>query len=142
MTVADHQNGPASSTWLGVNRALCDYLDAVDGADFERLAVLLERATVILPTGRITGGASIREVYQRVQPVPDEDGRRRTKHHLTNLVVSEPEEDGSVVADAYYLVLEATPDGPRVQKTGRFRDRLERQDGGWAIREHRVIPDF
>lgn len=140
--MTESRNGPAPSAWLGVNRALCDYLDAVDGADFDRLADLLEHATVILPTGRITGGAAIREAYQRVQPVPDEDGRRRTKHHLTNLVVAEPEEDGSVVADAYYFVLEATPDGPRVQKTGRFQDRLERQDDGWAVREHRVIPDF
>lgn len=137
-----HSDGAIPNTWLGVNQALCDYLDGVDSADFDRLEDLLEHATVVLPTGEITGGAAIRETYQRIQPVPDEDGRRRTKHHLTNLVVSEPEEDGSVVADAYYLVLEVAPDGPRVQKTGRFRDRLERQDNGWAIREHRIIPDF
>lgn len=138
MTVIDHQ----ASTWLGAHRALCDYLDAVDGADLDRLAALLENATVILPVGTITGGAAIREAYQRIQPTPDEDGRRRTKHHLTNLTVDEPGEDGSVIADAYYLVLEATADGPRVQKTGRFRDRLEHTDGRWVIREHRVLPDF
>lgn len=134
--------GDAPSTWVGAQEALCDYLDAVDSGDFDRLADLLEYATVILPTGTITGGAAIGAAYQRIQPVPDDEGRRRTKHHLTNLVVSEPQDDGSVVADAYYFVLEATPEGPRVQKTGRFRDRLEPADGRWVIREHRVLPDF
>ncbi|QDO89344.1 hypothetical protein FNH13_14230 [Ornithinimicrobium ciconiae] len=142
MTVAGHAPGGDSTTWQAVHRALCDYLDAVDGGDFDRLAELMEHATVILPSGRITGGPAIREVYERIQPVPDEDGRRRTKHHLTNLVVSEPGEDGSVVADAYYLVLESGPDGPRVQKTGRFRDWLTSQQDGWVIQEHRVLLDF
>lgn len=134
--------GDATSTWLGVQQALCGYLDAVDGADFDRLAELLADSTVILPVGTVTGGSEISEAYRRVQPAPLEDGRRRTKHHLTNLTVAAPGPDGAVVADAYYLVLEATPDGPRVQKTGRFRDVLEPVDGRWVIREHRVVPDF
>lgn len=137
-----HSDGPTGETWRGVHAALCDYLDAVDSADFARLEDLLEQATVILPTGTITGGAAIREAYQRIQPAPDKEGRRQTKHHLTNLVVSGPQKDGAVLADAYYFVLEPAPDGPRVQKTGRFHDRLERADQGWRIREHRVIPDF
>lgn len=132
----------AAARWCEVNALLTAYLAAVDGADLDRVAELLGRATVRMPAGVLEGGAAVREAYSRVQPEPHPDGRRRTKHHLTNLVVSEPEADGSVVADAYYLVLEEGPDGPRVAKSGRFRDRFEQVSGRWAIREHHVIADL
>lgn len=128
--------------WLEVHRLLAGYLDAVDGGDFEEVADLLAEAEVVSPAGTLSGRDAIRDAYARLQPVPHDDGRRRTKHHLTNLVVSDPAADGSVVAEAYYFVLEAGPDGPRVTRSGRFLERLERAHRGWVVREHRVIPDL
>lgn len=134
--------GSVTARWVAVQQLLARYLDAVDGADLDAVADLLAGATVRTPAGELRGGSAIREAYARIQPAPLPDGRRRTKHHLTNLVVSEPDEDGVVVAEASYLVLVPGDDGPRVQKSGRFRD-LVRWDGtSWTIREHVVIPDL
>lgn len=132
-----------ADTWVGAHEAICAYLDAVDGADLDRLVDLLEHATVVLPSGRITGGRAVREAYGPLLSRPGADGRRRTKHHLTNVVVSGPDEDGLLTAEAYYFVLEAGEDGPRLGKSGRFGDLLEPEErGGWRIREHHVIPDL
>ena len=128
--------------WFEVHDVLVGYLAAVDGGDFDHVAEVLARARVITPDGGETDGAGVRAMYERLQPVPAEDGRRRTKHHLSNLRVSEPGPDGAVVAEAYYFVLVASDGGPSVTKSGRYREVLRRHDTGWAIHEHRIINDF
>ncbi|WP_134773072.1 nuclear transport factor 2 family protein [Ornithinimicrobium flavum] len=103
----------------------------------------MEHATVVLPTARLTGGRAVREAYAPLLRQPGPDGRRHTKHHLTNVVVSGPDADGLVTLEAYYLVLEAGEDGPRTTKSGRFRDLLEPgESGSWRIREHHGLPDL
>jgi len=131
-----------SATWVEVHALLAAYLTAVDAGDFDRVADLLGEAVVVSPAGTVSGRTAIRRAYAQIQPVPHEDGRRRTKHHLTNLLVSGEQEDGTLVAEAYYFVLEAGVDGPRLLRSGRFREVLQRRDGRWSIREHRVLADF
>ena len=116
-----------ADTWVGAHEAICAYLDAVDGADLDRLVDLLEHATVVLPSGRITGGRAVREAYGPLLSRPGADGRRRTKHHLTNVVVSGPDEDGLLTAEAYYFVgRRSTATDPA---TARATDREARATG-------------
>lgn len=134
--------GGGTDTWVEVHHILSRYLVAVDSGDFDHVADVLAQATISSPGGTISGWQEIRQFYEEHQPVPHPDGRRRTKHYLTNLTVTAPDTLGEVLAEAYYFVLEAGPDGPRVIKSGRFREQLTRTSAGWSIREHQILPDF
>lgn len=120
-----------------VRELLCRYFDAVDRADLVAVQDLLADATVVLGDRTISGREELAAAYgpRLLAPV---EGRRRTAHHLTNLLVS-AEGPGTVRAAAAYLRLE---EGPVLAASGRVEQLLENTDAGWRVREHRVVADL
>jgi 3-phenylpropionate/cinnamic acid dioxygenase small subunit len=71
------------------------------------------------------------------------DGRPRTKHVTTNVVVDVDEGAGTATASAYVTIFQALPDFPlQPIFSGRYQDRLTRIDGQWWWTERRVIGDL
>ncbi len=120
-----------------VRDLLCRYFDAVDRADLAAVQDFLGDATVILGGRTLRGREELAAAYapRLLAPV---DGRRRTAHHLTNLLIA-PEGSSTVRAAASYLRLE---EGPVLAASGRIEQLLDLTDAGWRVREHRVVTDL
>lgn len=120
-----------------VRDLLCRYFDAVDRADLTAVQDLLADATVVLGDRTLRGREELAAAYgpRLLAPV---DGRRRSAHHLTNLLVA-TDGPGTVRAAAAYLRLE---EGPVLAASGRIEQLLESTQTGWRVREHRVVADL
>jgi ketosteroid isomerase-like protein len=127
---------------VAVLEHLARYFDACDRADIDAVMRILAGATLALGDVETADPVVVRRAYESRQPAPAADGRRSTKHHVTNLVVEPGAEAGEVVASAYYFRLEPGPDGARVAASGRIRQVLLRDHDAWRVRRHTVISDF
>lgn len=116
------------------------YFDACDRADFDEVMRILAGATVTVGPLSTSDPVQIRQAYEARQSPPLPTGLRTTKHHLTNLVVSD--DAGELHATGYYFRLEPGAQGPVVATSGRIEQVLSRADGWWQVRRHRVITDF
>jgi hypothetical protein len=125
-----------------LSQHLARYFDACDRCDLDAVMGLLAGATV--EAGGVTASdpAAIRAVYEARQPAPTADGRRRTKHHVTNLQVDGPDAEGAHLATAYYFRLEPDETGSRVAASGRLQQRLVDEGDRWRVVRHSIISDF
>lgn len=119
---------------------LAAYADAVDTADVDALARLCADVTVRGPTGAQASGEGVAILYRPLVLPPGADGRRRTKHHITN--VSVHVDDHSAVARAYYLLVKNADGTIRVDTSGRYETALALTESGWKVSEHLVTRDL
>lgn len=134
---ADHREAAShvAATWLA------DYADAVDTADLEGLRQLCAGVTVHAPTGAEGTGEEVAAIYAPMVLPPDRDGRRRTKHHITNMSLRHTDERSAVVR-AYYFLIREVDGQPGIASSGRYETHLVRAGGVWHVREHRVTRDL
>jgi hypothetical protein len=118
------------------------YFDACDRCDIDAVMQILAGATVTVGATELSDPATIRDMYVARQPKPLEDGRRVTKHHVTNLLVEGPDNTGAFAASAYYLRLQAGPQGPYVAASGRLHQTVIPVATGWRVHHHHIISDF
>lgn len=117
-----------------VRRQLCRYFDAIDRADLAAVQDLLADATVVLGDRALRGRGELAAAYGPRLVAPD-GARRRTAHHLTNLLVTGSEEVVHVAAS--YLRL---GEGLVLAASGRIEQRLRVED--LRVLEHRVVTDL
>lgn len=117
-----------------VRAGLCRYLDAVDRADLAAVQDLLADAAVVIGGRTLRGRDDLAAAYGPRLVAPDGE-RRRTAHHLTNLLVTASE--GVVHVAASYLRLE---EGLVLAASGRIEQRL--RAGDLRVLEHRVVADL
>lgn len=131
---------PDAETYTSVLEHFARYHDACDRADFDAVLDQLAGATVRFGGLETDDAAVVRRAYETAQPAPHPDGRRRTKHHLTNLILTA---DGdAIVASAYYLRLGAGSDGRELLTSGRLEQVLIRDGAAWRVCRHTVTTDF
>lgn len=118
------------------------YFDACDRCDIDAVMAMMAGASVIAGDTELSDPAAIRQMYEVRQPKPLADGRRVTKHHVTNLIVDGPDETGAFTASAYYFRLEPHSGGPRVATSGRLSQKVVPNGDKWRVRRHRIINDF
>ncbi len=118
------------------------YFDAVDRRDLDAVLDVLAGATVEAGPLVSDDPAEIRAMYAARQPAPEADGRRRTKHHVTNLLVDEPDAAGVREATVYYFRLEPSDAGPRIAASGRLRQQVVDDGGRWRVVRHSIVSDF
>lgn len=116
------------------------YFDACDRADFDGVVQILAGTTVTVGEFSTSDPIEIRRAYESRQSPPLPSGLRTTKHHLTNLVVTEDE--GEIHATGYYFRLEPGTDHPVIATSGRIEQVLVRVHERWQVRQHRIITDF
>ncbi len=118
------------------------YFDAVDRADLDTVMRILDGATLSVGGNELSDAVEIRRLYEARRQAPGADGRLRTKHHVTNLRVTQPGAEGALEAAAYYFRLEPGQDGPVVATTGRLHQVVVREADVWLVRRHEIITDF
>lgn len=118
------------------------YFDACDRCDIDEVMRIMAGATVSAGSTTLSDPEVIREMYASRQPAPLPDGRRQTKHHVSNLLVEGPDGEGVYQVDAYYFRLQPGDQGPYVATSGRLRQVVRRDADGWQVLEHAIVTDF
>ena len=118
------------------------YFDACDRCDIDDVMRIMQGATVGVGEAALTDAAAIRAMYESRQPEPLADGRRVTKHHVTNLTVEGPDAEGVYSATVYYFRLQPSESGPYVAASGRLNERVRRVDDRWHVLQHSIVSDF
>ncbi|WP_411282751.1 nuclear transport factor 2 family protein [Lapillicoccus sp.] len=118
------------------------YFAACDGYDLDTVMDILQGATVTSGGVTTTDPLALRDFYATRQPPPLADGRRVTKHHVTNLIVEGPDDDGVTAARAYYFRLEPGDHVPSVAASGRLEQAVVREGSRWRVLRHSILSDF
>lgn len=118
------------------------YFDACDRKDLDAVMAFLAGAIVAAGPSEASDPAVIRSIYEERQPAPLDDGRRVTKHHVTNVLCDGPDADGAYLASAYYFRLQANSDGPYVATSGRLTQTLAPEGQRWRVLRHVITTDF
>lgn len=139
--MAEFTNDPVA--YIGVAQLIAEYMDAVDSQDLDRLTELLSWAVLVAPTGEeITDPARLREGYSKAHPGPNAEGRRLTKHNLTNLRVRRGSAPDTLEADAYYVIIDGSTGQAQVLRTGRYKIVAHNSDGQLHLHRLQVIHDI
>lgn len=118
------------------------YFDALDRGDLDAVMAILEGATVVAGGRSVTDPAVIRAVYAARHTTPARDGARPTKHVVSNVLLTGPDDAGRYEASAYYARLEPGDSGPVVALSGRIVTVLTPAGERWQVVRHEVIHDF
>ena len=120
------------------------YFDACDRCDIDAVVEIMAGATIGVGDTALSDPAAIREMYSSRQAAPLADGRRLTKHHVTNLLVEslEPLEGGELSATVYYFRLQPGESGPYVAASGRLNEVVAREGDRWRVIRHSIVSDF
>lgn len=120
-------SGSVGDVHASVLEHLATYFDACDRGDPEAVADCLGEAVVDI-RGRVAQGRdAIVAMYTVPDVAPTADGRRRMKHHVTNLRITVLAD--RFVADAYHLRLVEQADGAVRALSGRVRQDAARNAG-------------
>jgi hypothetical protein len=129
---------------LLIANLIARYAELIDNGDFDGVGDLLARASVggmegdALLSGRDALAALFTSTTRRYP-----DGTPGTKHVTTNLILDIDETAGTATARSYFTVLQAVPGLPlQPIVAGRYRDRFERDGGGWHFSERRFLVEL
>ena len=130
---------------IAVTNLLGRYAECIDTGDFEAAAALFADATLkvgVNPDGPATVDAGgILEMF-RDNVIIYPDGTPRTKHVITNAIVSVDEAAGTATCRSYYTVFQQVDDFPlQPIIAGRYHDEFKRTDDTWRwhFRDYSLI---
>lgn len=131
-----------ADTYTSLLEHFARYFDACDRCDLDGIMAVLAGATVTAGASVSDDPGAIRALYEARQPAPLADGRRVTKHHVTNLIVDGPDDAGALMASAYYVRLEAGSPDARIAASGRLTQTVLPEGTSWRVLHHHIISDF
>jgi hypothetical protein len=123
-----------------------EYAFRLDGGDFAGVGELLGAGRLRMSARGMTdreirGAAAIERFYTK--QVVTYGGDPRTRHQITNQVVSVADDGSSARAHCYFTVLIKPPGEPlQTVVSGRYFDRFERVDDGWRFSEKVIRVDY
>lgn len=121
------------------------YFDACDRCDIDAVMEIMAGATIGVGDTALSDPDTIRAMYTSRQAAPLADGRRLTKHHVTNLLVETVDGDGdgpALSATVYYFRLQPGESGPQVAASGRLNEVVVRDGDRWRVIRHSIVSDF
>ncbi len=126
-----------------ITNLLHTYAELIDAARFDDVGALMAHCTFFHAgddTPLVRGAEAIADHYRSVNRV-HADGTLRTKHVTTNPII---EIDGDTTAvRSMYTVFQQTETLPlQAIIAGRYHDRFERLERGWAFTERRFFVDL
>jgi hypothetical protein len=120
-----------------IERLIYRYARCVDLARWADLGELFAHGRVRASTSDEVsrGAAEVGNLWASVNKVHG-DGTPRTRHLITNLTIDIDEEEGTAIAESYFMVFQATDRTPlQPIAGGRYTDRFKRLDGVWWFDE-------
>ena len=120
------------------------YADLLDRGKVHEVGALFDHADVYMPgeaePWSRAGQNRMAEIFRQwTRFYPDADGRPRTRHVTTNLII---EEDGAnrATAQSYVIVFQSVGEDFPIQPIigGTYNDKFEKVDGKWLIKDHIV----
>jgi 3-phenylpropionate/cinnamic acid dioxygenase small subunit len=118
------------------------YAERIDEGDLEGLANLFAAGVYRSDRGgEYHGAAAVLDMLRST--VILYDGKPRTKHAITNVVVDIDDEHGTARARSYYTVFQATAElALQPVIAGRYRDQFARDGGVWHFAERFIHVDL
>lgn len=118
------------------------YAERLDAGDFGGVADLFTYGTLRSEgqPGALSGREEVLALYTHT--VRLYDGRPRTRHVTTNVVIDLGDDD-TATARAYFTVFQASPELPlQPIVAGRYVDRFLRRDGAWWFAERVIVVEL
>ena len=120
-------------------RTLCAYCEAIDNADFDRVASLWKHGRWPFADG--PGSEPMRRWLE--ERVILYDGKTYTKHQMTNVVIDVDEDAGTAFFTIYSSIWQALPGTkPELIIYTRLNGTFERVDGRWWWKDLELLPDL
>lgn len=120
-----------------------EYARRLDDGDLDGVAALFEHATWRSDTTgqELRGVEEVRPVYDRVVLY---DGRPRTRHLITNLVIDLDDGAPTAAGRCYFTVIQGVVPGEPIHVilAGRYVDRFEKAEGGWRFADRLFVTDL
>jgi len=129
--------------YFAIQNLIHRYADLLDRGKIDEVGALFDHADVYMPgepePWSRAGQNKMAEIFRQwTRFFPEADGRPRTRHVTTNLII---EEDGSNRAktQSYVIVFQSVGDDFPIQPIigGTYNDRFEKVDGKWRFTERR-----
>jgi uncharacterized protein (TIGR02246 family) len=122
-----------------IREVLAEYCFRLDDGRFEEMAALFaEDGTWDTAFGKATGRAAIAELARSLR-AHAEGPPPRAVHLVTNISIALDGERAEVRSN--WMVVQNSPQGPRVGSGGAYLDKMAKQGGRWLFR-HRKIDRF
>ena len=123
---------------IAIPNLLYTYAMRFDDGDFAGAAALFDKGCVVASGHRIAGREAILALWRRW--VKTYDGKPLTRHIVTNPIIELGENGRTATCQSQWTVIQAAPGYPlQIVASGRYRDRLARDAGGWHFIEREYV---
>ena len=123
-----------------IREVLAEYCFRLDGGDYDGMAALFtEDGTWDTAFGKGTGHAAIAQLARDIRARAG-DNRPRAIHLVTNIAITlagDPEPQEAEVR-SNWIVVQNSPDGPKIGSGGGYADQMVKQDGTWRFRYRKI----
>ena len=119
-----------------IREVLAEYCFRLDGGRYDEMAALFTAdGTWDTAFGAATGQAAIaalaRDLRTRAGP-----NRPRAIHLVTNIAITLAGDEAEVRSN--WMVVQNSPEGPKIGSGGAYADRMVKQDGTWHFRTRKI----
>jgi uncharacterized protein (TIGR02246 family) len=119
-----------------IREVLAEYCFRLDDSRFAEMAALFtEDGTWDTAFGKATGRAAIAELARSLRERTG-DQRPRAVHLVTNIAIALDAATAQVRSN--WMVMQTSPEGPKIGSGGAYRDEMVRQDGRWLFRYRKI----
>ena len=122
-----------------IERLLFEYSASVDDGDFVRTGALFGEAGLYGLVDRLAASGSAQVTGTMIKTIRTYDGRPRTRHIVTNIVIDLADDEQSATVRSYIHVLHQAPGGDLAPLVGgTYHDRVHLVNGQWQFAERRM----
>ena len=119
-----------------IREVLAEYCFRLDDGRFDEMAALFtEGGTWDTAFGKATGRPAIAELARSLR-VRVTEPRPRAVHLVTNIVIALEGERATVRSN--WMVMQNSPEGPRIGSGGAYDDEMVKEGGRWLFRYRKI----
>jgi 3-phenylpropionate/cinnamic acid dioxygenase small subunit len=119
-----------------IREVLAEYCFRLDDGRFDEMAALFtEGGTWDTAFGKATGRSAIAELARNLRARVVEP-RPRGVHLVTNIVIALEGERATVRSN--WMVMQNSPEGPRIGSGGAYDDEIVKEGGRWLFRYRKI----
>ncbi|WP_372781279.1 nuclear transport factor 2 family protein [Litorivivens sp.] len=130
--------------YRAIENLMYRYAFTLDAGDLPGVAELFRHGEIVAPAANsvVSGYDAVLAMYNSSTRLYD-CGTPKTRHIISNVHIEVESDACSARAEAYFTVVQATPDLPlQVIIAGKYHDRFEKHDGQWRFRRREMFPDL